>query len=714
MFGLDFLFIHALWALPLAGLPILLHLLYRRKSPVVMFSTLRFIKASLQRTAARRRLQRWLLLACRALLLLLLIWAIAQPAKMLASAWFGSRSTVAAIVVDTSYSMLLEDQQVSLLDRASSIVEDLLRNELDGAQVAVLTSQPTDDPVVVQSSTALLSQWTPLTAQPSPQPLLRRVGQAIDLLRRQEADQKWLIVISDLHSHEFPQPIEGLDSIDGLRVAMIDLQPAQPRNAGITGLSINPRQPIPGITSEVTVEVAGRAGDARPLVLTVETLDGQILYQSPATLLRFDSTGRARLQRPVELPAQRWLNITATLQADDASTWDNRRSLLVEVPPKQKATVLVDSDNPLPAARFAQLALDPSEGRQAQWPIEVKPSPAPTGDEDILVALWPRWPDGASVTRLRDFARNGGTVLLFLQPGLETTWNDLDDRTRSAIAALLPGQPMAADARDYTATPGSRDDPLITQTAADAEQLSLLSVRRFVPMAINDPAVTALLRLTPRRGTSTTPPPLLAMRRIGSGRVFTWSTFPEPRFTNLPLHPIYLQLMVLASLPPRETAGAQNIEIGQPLRLAARRASGATQLDIENPRRQITRVPLDPTSETPAFTFTQTAEPGTYTWRLPDRLEPLAMAEVHPPSAEADLTYRPADSILAPADNVLVATSLADLRANITQISEPSPRWSWAIALVLFLLCLEALMSNVTRLWNPVPLRSFLPRLVRA
>src|SRR5687768_516623 len=100
MFGLEFLFIHALWALPLASLPILLHLLFRRKSPIVQFSTLRFIKTSLQRTAARKRVHRWLLLACRALLLLLLIWAIAQPARMLANQWLSpGRSAVAAVVI---------------------------------------------------------------------------------------------------------------------------------------------------------------------------------------------------------------------------------------------------------------------------------------------------------------------------------------------------------------------------------------------------------------------------------------------------------------------------------------------------------------------------------------------------------------------------------------------------------------------------------------
>ena len=134
MFGLSFVFGAALLALPLAGLPILLHMLYRRRSPILLFSTLRFVKASLQQTAAQRRIQRWILLACRVLLLGLLIWAVAQPQKMprLAAADRGL-PTLAAIVVDTGYSMLLKEDQLTLLDRANEIVTDLLRDPLKDA-----------------------------------------------------------------------------------------------------------------------------------------------------------------------------------------------------------------------------------------------------------------------------------------------------------------------------------------------------------------------------------------------------------------------------------------------------------------------------------------------------------------------------------------------------------------------------------------------------
>src|SRR5271170_6409591 len=113
MLAMSFDYYPALFALPLAGLPVLLHLLYRKKSPILLFSTIRFIQASVQRTAARKRIQQWLLLACRAILLALLIWAVSQPLKSQASNWgISGKSVIAAIVIDTSYSMQLQDQQI--------------------------------------------------------------------------------------------------------------------------------------------------------------------------------------------------------------------------------------------------------------------------------------------------------------------------------------------------------------------------------------------------------------------------------------------------------------------------------------------------------------------------------------------------------------------------------------------------------------------------
>src|SRR5262245_31951305 len=182
MFGLDFLFAAALFGLPLAGAPLILHLLFRRKSPTVQFSTLRFIRASVQQTAARRKLQRWLLLASRVLLLAMLIWVIAQPVKRLQANWTAaSRSTIAAVVVDTSYSMRLRDADTTLLSRADRAVQDLLRTELKDAKVALFTSR-TSNREDLRPAGELTAQWATLTPEAATGSLGDRIAAARGIL----------------------------------------------------------------------------------------------------------------------------------------------------------------------------------------------------------------------------------------------------------------------------------------------------------------------------------------------------------------------------------------------------------------------------------------------------------------------------------------------------------------------------------------------------
>lgn len=62
-----------------AGIPILLHLLNRIRSPIVPFPTLRFLKVTAQKTSRRRQLQQWLLLLLRMAVFAMIAMAIARP-----------------------------------------------------------------------------------------------------------------------------------------------------------------------------------------------------------------------------------------------------------------------------------------------------------------------------------------------------------------------------------------------------------------------------------------------------------------------------------------------------------------------------------------------------------------------------------------------------------------------------------------------------------
>ncbi|HTV48175.1 MAG TPA: BatA domain-containing protein [Phycisphaerae bacterium] len=62
-----------------AGIPVLLHLLNRIRSPIVQFPTLRFLRITAQKTSRRRQLQQFLLLLMRMAVFAVLAMAIAGP-----------------------------------------------------------------------------------------------------------------------------------------------------------------------------------------------------------------------------------------------------------------------------------------------------------------------------------------------------------------------------------------------------------------------------------------------------------------------------------------------------------------------------------------------------------------------------------------------------------------------------------------------------------
>jgi hypothetical protein len=700
MFNLTFSFAAALWALPLAAAPVLLHLLFKQKSPIVAFSTLRFIKMSIQQTAARKRVQKWLLLACRALLVALLIWAIAQPGRQLASSWLGGGTTVvAAIVIDTSYSMQVQDGQTTLLSKADAMTQELLRGQLAGAKVAVFTSlpPPADHPVQLADASALLTEWSPLKPQPSPKPLADRVAAAVDLLDRQPAQQKWLVVISDFQSREFPHPMPGPK--DG-RTVLLDVHVPDPRSAGITKITLNPQQPIPGIPLEADVEITGQPGDSRALLLKVETADGKPISQSSPVMATLDSGGRANKQFPVRLPAERWLLMTAALTADDAMAWDNQRSRLVEVPPKQRVGVIQQSSGSA-SERVLTLALDPSEGKLAEWPLAVAKVTSPVKTDDVVVSALTHWPEARQATALRNFANAGHTVILFLAPGLERSWPSLPSSEQDVLSELLPSVPIQRPGSSVCrAAIADARDPLLQGLVDDKYQLGAIVVRQLVPLAALGDS-SAILNAVPADPTPDSRVQGLLFRKpVGGGVCFTCATLPDSQYTNLATHPTFLPLLVRMALRSSEQSAGQNVELGQPLVLDGAKFSDA-ELQIEGPQHEQFRVKATQANETRQFVFDQANEPGLYRWRTIDNPNPIAITNVQLPASESELSYRSAASVGPAGGDAIVATSIADLSSKVASLTAPQPQWSGPLAIVMFLLCLEALMGSWPKSWKP-------------
>lgn len=690
MFGLDFLFFGALAALPLAGLPVVLHLLFRRKSPVVLFSTTRFIRASMQRTAARRRVQKWLLLAARMLLVLLLILVAAQPAKRLVAS-LGDGQSVAAIVIDTSYSMQLTRDQQTLLDRADGIVTNLLQNELSGSTVAIYRGLPDPASESVLSATERLARWTPLQPQPTPKPLADRIAAAQRMLDAQPGTTKWLIVLTDAQAREFPR---SLETWTGGNFVVFDLKPPTARSAGITRVALDPDQPLPGVGVEAVVRVSGRSGDSRAVTVDVANLDGQTVSATAPRVVQFDGAGESELRIPLKLPAAPYSIVRARVEGDDDLAWDNAREIVTQTPRQRKARVLTGGPAS-PAERFVTLALDPSEGRAPDWPLRVSSGASIASDDAAVVAILSDWPTIDRANQLKAAAGRGATIVLLTRPGLADAFATLDDAHRQALLPLLPGVPVADPGanRPHRAAPPAGAGSFLHELLDERFQLGAMVTSRLV-MFDRRPDAEVVLAAVPQQDGR--PTGLVYRHRVGPGIVYTFATHPDPQFSSLATHPIFLPMIVRCCLPDPSMSTAQNSEIGEPLKLAL---AGQTKLTLTTPAG-------DPYSiERPAgagaFTFARTLAPGLYRWTDDASANVAGAASVQLPSAEAVLSYRDVPTVI-PGDQVIVAGSIEDFRAKLAEVTQPSPRWSPMIALVLLLLCLEAMLGNSSRLWKLV------------
>jgi hypothetical protein len=85
-----------------AGIPIVLHLLSSVRAQEVPFPTLRFLRMSMEKTARRRKLEHWLLLLIRSLLLAVLAMAVAEPIVRQAAGFWADKRFATVVIVDNS------------------------------------------------------------------------------------------------------------------------------------------------------------------------------------------------------------------------------------------------------------------------------------------------------------------------------------------------------------------------------------------------------------------------------------------------------------------------------------------------------------------------------------------------------------------------------------------------------------------------------------
>jgi len=264
-----------LWGLPVVSIPILIHLLSRRRPITSPFSSVRFIQLASTTVVRKFRLKQLILLILRSLILLLLTLLFARPVvrrmPLFAQVEGVSRSSV--ILIDNSYSMGYMEEGESRFALARKVAGRILKMAKRGDRAAIflisdevkpLVSYLTDDRQILRER---LEEGT-LSFRPTN--LLPGISQAYKILQEAGSPNREIILITDLG-------INGWQGIDGksikefdpeVKFIIADLNRESLSNVAVS--EVDCRRLTMGETSEISAKIKNYSkGDISRLFVSV-------------------------------------------------------------------------------------------------------------------------------------------------------------------------------------------------------------------------------------------------------------------------------------------------------------------------------------------------------------------------------------------------------------------------------------------------------------
>lgn len=439
-----------LLGLPLALLPIIIHLINQHRHRTVKWAAMMFLLDAKKLTKGLARLRQILILAMRVLAILLLLFAASRP---LAGGWAGragGRADTVLILLDRSASM--EEQSLSTGEskRSAALAKltDLLEKTSRGSEV-VLIDSVTLSPTLITDVSALADLPTTAgTATASDIPNLLQT--ALDYLHTTDAGRTDLWIASDSRTADW-SPGSGLwatlraDLIarDAVRVFLLNFPETSPRNLAIT--VENAKKHLGSEGPELLMDLfIRRPALADAAALPKQSIPLEFTVSGTRTIQDFELVGEETSILGHRIPlgtgeARGWGRID--LPADDNPA-DNS-AFFVYDDPAPRLTVIVSSDSTV-AESIRAVVTSPVESYTKYEALVVSPSALVTvpWDRVALLCWHAALPEASSsaATLLTQHLATGRSLVFFPPAGeggptfLWSNWDEWQDDSAAPLA----------------------------------------------------------------------------------------------------------------------------------------------------------------------------------------------------------------------------------------------------------------------------------------
>jgi hypothetical protein len=565
-----------LFGLGAVAVPIIIHLINRRRIQRVVWAAMRFLRATIEQNQRRLRIEDIILLLLRCLLLILLALALARPAIRAATGnGAGQVKSTTIIILDNSYSMGMSDGVQTRLQKAQRGAEELVDALPAGSAVAVWLGSNTVRPLIAEPTRDFnlvrkVLREARLCARASDfQPIL---AQAKETLDRYAGIRREIYLFTDGQALGWRQwePIQQLlqELKPNIRTHLVLVGDPETSNLAVSNLRLatSPSPVGQALRFEVQVTNFGKE-DVRDVRVSLHVDNDP--PSEEGTLPEIPAGSAKSLSLFAKLRTEGFHGVTARL-TPDRLTADDERTIVVRAL-REVRVLLVDGDpgrEPRESETFflrhALVPVPPTEA--GNYFVKVRAVTA----AELPVTRWDDYDavvlanvfdlPSTSVTALEHYLARGGGLIVF--PGDKLNRGFYNEQLGRFLPAKLDEPRGDAESQEKFAQLQDKDyEHPIVDLWNDPAAGTLASAHfyRYHPL-LPDSNGTARVVLKFSDGT-----PAVMERTAGLGRVILFNSTADTAWNDLPVRPAFVPLVyrALGSIIQRQEEGL-NVKVGEP------------------------------------------------------------------------------------------------------------------------------------------------------
>jgi len=611
-----FLYPAFLFGLAAAALPILIHLLNRRRLKRVRFPAVRFILLSQKRISRSYRLRHWLLLALRTLAVICLALLLANPIFQTGAGLFAGAGPVALVVIlDNSLSMKWSGDGNGFR-QAKEVARLLISglNEGDRAALVPTNSDSRETPRLKGQKEVLLKELDSIELADGSANLSAALARAYELLQ-QPAPEKEIRFITDLGLTGWDQfSVAGLKTVDpSIALKMIHIgRKQQPLNGAIKEIRLASQGVGVNLPLQIEASLINFGDQEIRDVLVQLSINGQNREQKLATVPSRGETS-VRFQTRIHQPGSHSGEVILKKDnlAGNASVHftveaeDKLRVLVVDGDPQ---TSLVQSET-----FFLTRALNPTGERDSSLflpTVVVADGLNAVNPEDYQVIALCNvgiLPDGF-LAKLPNYLRQGGGLLIFAGDKLQA--DNYNQKLAEILPASLRDKKIGSEANSEKVDKIDVAHPALQFFSDAILQESLRSARVWGYLRSGGKPLISLANGDP----------LLLEHRVGSGKIMLLTSSADRDWNDLPVKTVYLPL--IQSLSQYLAGGRRGsldpgIAVGATKQISLPPSLVGKTLRVTKPDKRVAETAIGAEKERASATIEENERAGIYRLALP-------------------------------------------------------------------------------------------------